>query len=237
MLNAPVVHHRSRRVICFDLDQTLVQSAAPTREPLYEVLHREVSIIDPTGYPDHEQFKQLCIDLSIRHNGNARGWQRLLSLPDSWTFNVYEEAAIPMAEAVRAACTLDQTVIDHLEENRRRGIPQFLFTQSTKTYCDIVLPHLGLTDIFEPKRVLHVNWAGNMLKTDEQIYRKLSKIPEVRHADIRDQVDDNIHILRAGKKYGGFRGWLNGGELTDDMRPYVYQHHPHIHKTLNALAA
>ncbi|RYG61995.1 MAG: HAD family hydrolase [Alphaproteobacteria bacterium] len=237
MLQTPVVHKRTSRVIFFDLDQTLVQSAAPTREPLYEVLFRRVQERNPSVYNNYEQFKQLCVDLSVRHNGNARGWQTLLKLPDSWTYSIYEEAAVPMAQAVSKACSADQKVIDELKENRNRGINQFIFTQSTKSYCDIVLPHLGLDDIFDPWQVLHVNWAGNKLKTDEEIYRQLFTIPEVRHATLHDLVDDNLHNLRAGSKYGGCRGWLNGGKLPEDMRPYVFQHHPHIHNTLSALVA
>ncbi|RYG59534.1 MAG: hypothetical protein EON60_10140 [Alphaproteobacteria bacterium] len=237
MLQTPVVHKRTSRVIFFDLDQTLVQSAAPTREALYEVLFRRVQEHNPTVYNNYEHFKQLCVDLSIRHNGNARGWQMLFGLPDSWTYSVYEDAAVPMANAVREACKPDQQIVDELMENRRRGIQQFVFTQSTKSYCDIVLPHLNLDSVFEPEEVLHVNWAGNKLKTDEEIYKQLFTIPEVRHAALHDLVDDNLHNLRAAAKYGGCRGWLNGGTLPEDMRPYVFQHHPHIHNTLSALAA
>ncbi len=237
MLNMPFVRQKIRRAVIFDLDETLVKSKKPTRDPLHRTLYGELQEIDPQGYNDFEKFKEATERLNTIHMGNAIGWQKLLGLPESWTHGVYEKAAVPMAEAVCRDCPPDSHIINWLESRRDEGMDMFLLTQSTKTYCDIVLPHLGLDHIFGPDRVLHVGWAGYKLKTEESVYKKLHEINAVRHADLRDMVDDNQHNLRAAHQFGSCRTWLNGGELTEDMRPYVFQHHPHIHQTLGALAA
>lgn len=237
MLYAPVHHVRKTRFLLLDLDGTAVDSLAPTRDPLLKGLHSRIRVRQP-DMEDYEAFKQRTLTLSQSFNGNARGWQLTLGLPDEWTHDFYEEVSIPMAKAVCASCQPDPVLIDLLQQNQQDGWEQYLFTQATKTYCDIVVPHIGLADVFpSADRILHVNWAGRMLKTEEVVYKKIKQLKSYRHADIHDMVDDNPLCLQAGHSHGGCRTWLNGGEPMPDMQPYIFQHHPHIHQTLHALAA